>query len=222
MPIPVLLSWSSGKDSAWTLHTLQQQKKYEVVGLVTTINENFNRVAMHAVRRQVLEQQANATGLQLYPINIPWPCSNSDYEIIMTGFTSKIKKMGIGHMAFGDLYLEDIRAYREKQLDGTSITPLFPLWKKPTHELAHEMITCGLEAHLTCIDPRVMPTELAGHRFDHALLDALPDTVDPCGENGEFHTCVSNGPMFKHKLKVTVGASVERDGFVFSDLKPAT
>lgn len=222
MSIPILLSWSSGKDSAWTLHKLQQQKEYEVVGLVTTLNENFDRVAMHAVRRQILERQASAAGLKLYPINIPWPCSNKDYERIMAGFVTQVQEMGIAHMAFGDLYLEDIRAYREKQLGGSGITPLFPLWQIPTHQLAHEMIDAGLEAHLTCVDPRLMPAEFAGARFDNTLLDALPKGVDPCGENGEFHTCVSNGPMFQHGIDITHGDIVERDGFVFADIQLAS
>jgi uncharacterized protein (TIGR00290 family) len=222
MPVPILLSWSSGKDSAWSLYKLQQQADYEVVGLVTTLNESADRVAMHAVRRQILEQQALAAGLELYPINLPSPCSNLDYARIMAGFIAQVTAMGIAHMAFGDLYLEDIRAYREKQLANTGITPVFPLWQIPTRQLAHEMIDSGLVAHLTCIDPRLMPAELAGHRFDHALLDALPAGVDPCGENGEFHSCVSNGPMFRHGINLSHGDVVERDGFVFADLQLAS
>lgn len=222
MPTPILLSWSSGKDSAWSLYKLQQQTEYEVVGLVTTLNQSADRVAMHAVRRQILEQQAVAAGLELYPINLPSPCSNSDYERIMAGFIEQVTAMGIAHMAFGDLYLEDIRAYRERQLADTGITPVFPLWQIPTRQLAHEMIDAGLVAHLTCVDPRLMPAGLVGQRFDRALLDALPTGVDPCGENGEFHTCVSNGPMFRHGIDITPGEVVTRDGFVFADLRLAS
>ncbi|MGD8515043.1 MAG: adenine nucleotide alpha hydrolase [Granulosicoccaceae bacterium] len=216
---PVLLSWSSGKDSAWTLHSLRQRADIEVVGLVTTLNESFDRVAMHAVRRQILEQQAEAAGLPLYPIHLPWPCANNDYERIMSAFIQQVKDMGIRHMAFGDLFLEDIRAYREQQLADTGITPLFPLWQTPTQQLAHDMIDAGLVAHLSCVDPRIMPAQLAGRRFDHALLAELPAGVDPCGEHGEFHTCVTDGPMFQYAIEIKPGEVVERDGFVFADLQ---
>ena len=219
-PIPVLLSWSSGKDSAWALHTLRQRADIEVVGLVTTINISADRVAMHAVRRQILEQQANAAGLPLYPIQLPSPCSNREYEAIMSAFITKMHDMGIRHMAFGDLFLEDIRRYREQQLAGSGITPLFPLWQLPTRRLAQDMIAAGMVAHLTCVDPRSMPVQLAGRRFDHDLLAELPPGVDPCGENGEFHTCVTAGPMFSRTLNVKPGEIVERDGFVFADLQP--
>lgn len=221
MPIPVYLSWSSGKDSAWALYQLQQDPDYEVVALVTTLNEKYDRVAMHAVRRQILEQQAAAAGLELITINLPWPCSNQDYEHIMQDFVRQTRAQGIAHMAFGDLYLEDIRAYREKQLQGSGITPLFPLWKRPTRQLAEDMIDSGLQAWLTCIDPGKMPASLAGQRFDHALLASLPADVDPCGENGEFHTCVTDGPMFTRPIAISPGEQVERDGFVFADLQLA-
>jgi uncharacterized protein (TIGR00290 family) len=219
MRTPVLLSWSSGKDSAWALYTLQQRKDIEVVGLVTTLNTSSDRVAMHAVRRQILEQQANAAGLPLYPIQLPSPCSNSEYEAVMTTFIAKMHEMNIQHMAFGDLFLEDIRHYREQQLCDSGITPLFPLWQQPTRQLARDMIDAGLVAHLTCVDPRLMPAQLAGHRFDQDLLSALPAAVDPCGENGEFHTCVTAGPMFNYDVEVNPGEIVERDGFVFADLQ---
>lgn len=222
MPTPVLVSWSSGKDSAWTLYQLQQDPEFEVVGLVTTMNQSFDRVAMHAVRRQILEQQARAAGIELFPIELPWPCSNTDYGAIMEKFIAGIAAKGIRHMAFGDLFLEDIRAYREKQLQGSGITPLFPLWQQATALLASDMIDAGLEAWLTCVDPSSIPASFAGRRFDHELLANLPDNVDPCGENGEFHTCVTHGPMFSQAIDITRGACVERDGFVFADLQLAS
>lgn len=218
MPKPILLSWSSGKDSAWTLYQLQQSPDYEVVGLVTTINRQFQRVAMHAVRMELLQAQAVAAGLPLRIIELPWPCSNADYEAIMGGFVREAVADGVECMAFGDLFLEDIRAYREKQLAGTGLQPVFPIWGMPTKQLARDMVNAGLRATVTCVDPQQAPAALAGQVFDADFLDALPEGVDPCGENGEFHSFAWAGPMFIRPLEVRTGEVVERDGFVFADL----
>ncbi len=219
--LKILLAWSSGKDSAWTLHVLRQEGRYEVVGLVTTINEAADRVAMHAVRRVLLEAQADAAGLPLWPVPIPSPCSNDEYEAAMTRVVRRARAEGIEAFAFGDLFLADIRAYRERQLAGTGVVPLFPLWQRPTGALAREMLADGLRAVLTCVDPQQLPAAFAGRPFDHTLLADLPSAVDPCGENGEFHTFAHAGPMFAHDVVVTVGEVVMRDGFVFADVMPA-
>jgi len=216
-----LLSWSTGKDSAWSLYVLRQTPGIEVAGLFTTVNAAFDRVAMHAVRRALLEAQAAAAGLPLHVVEIPWPCPNETYEARMGTFVAEQKSLGIEAMAFGDLFLEDIRAYREAKLAGTGIVPLFPLWGRDTHALAEEMIAGGLDAHLTCVDPKKLPAHFAGRAFDSALLAELPAGVDPCGENGEFHTCVSAGPMFSGPIAVRTGTVETRDGFVFADLLPA-
>lgn len=221
-PRKVLLSWSSGKDSAWTLYQLQQNPAYEVIGLLTTFNQTFDRVAMHAVRRQLVRLQAEAAGLPLYEIELPYPCSNEEYEQRMGAFIEQAKALGTELFAFGDLYLRDIRAYREQRLAGTGLTPIFPLWDIPTDQLAADMLAAGLVAHLTCIDPRRVPASWAGRRFDQQLLAECPEGVDPCGENGEFHTFVSAGPMFHQPIAVTGGEVVEREGFVFADLLPAS
>lgn len=214
----VLLSWSSGKDSAWALHRLRQDPAIEVVGLFTTLNEAFERVAMHGVRKRLLALQAECVGLPLHCIDLPWPCSNEEYGRIMTGFVAEVLAQGIHHVAFGDLFLEEVRAYREKQLAGTGITPLFPLWGSDTTNLAREMMAAGLKARICTLDPGKLDVALGGHEFDPALLAALPAGVDPCGENGEFHTLVYDGPMFLRPLAVRVGETVQRDGFVFTDL----
>ncbi len=218
MKTPILLSWSSGKDSAWTLYTLQQSDEYEVVGLVTTVNQQFQRVAMHAVRLDLLQAQAQAAGLPLEIIELPWPCSNKDYESRMQAFIETVRQRGIRHMAFGDLFLEEVRAYREKQLTGTGILPLFPIWGESTHALSGQMVAAGLRAVLTCVDPRQLDAGFAGRVYDQTLLDALPETVDPCGEKGEFHSFAYAGPMFKYPIPVKAGDVLERDGFVFADL----
>jgi uncharacterized protein (TIGR00290 family) len=215
------LAWSSGKDSAWALHRLRQADEVDVVALLTTVNAVHDRVAMHAVRRCLLEAQAEAAGLPLVPVLIPSPCSNAQYEQAMGTAVDHARVEGVTMMAFGDLFLEDIRAYREKMLAGTGIAPLFPVWGTDTAALAREMIAGGLRAHLTCVDPRVLPARFAGRAFDQSLLDELPPAVDPCGERGEFHSFVSAGPMFRHVIPVRGGAVVERDGFVFADLLPA-
>ncbi|MFM4994363.1 Dph6-related ATP pyrophosphatase [Aeromonas sanarellii] len=214
----VLLSWSSGKDSAWALHRLRQDPAIEVVGLFTTLNQAFERVAMHGVRKSLLARQAQCVGLPLMTIDLPWPCRNEEYGRIMTGFIGEVMARGIRHMAFGDLFLEDVRAYRERQLAGTGITPLFPLWGSDTTELAQQMMAAGLRARVCTLDPKTLDMSLGGHEFDEALLAALPAGVDPCGENGEFHTLAWDGPMFQRPLAIRVGETVERDGFVFTDL----
>lgn len=212
------LAWSSGKDSAWALHTARLQGRVDVVGLLTTVTEPFDRVSMHGVRVELLEAQAAAAGLPLVKVPIPAPCPNEVYERVMSEAISQARREDISQMLFGDLFLEDIRDYRERQLDGTGIKACFPLWGRPTRELAEEMIDGGLVAHVTCLDPRKLPRELAGRRFDRTLLADLPDGVDPCAENGEFHTCVTAGPMFENPIAATVGEVVEREGFVFADL----
>ncbi|MEB6608155.1 ATP-binding protein [Aeromonas sanarellii] len=214
----VLLSWSSGKDSAWALHRLRQDPAIEVVGLFTTLNQAFERVAMHGVRKSLLARQAQCVGLPLMTIDLPWPCSNEEYGRIMTGFIREVMARGIRHMAFGDLFLEEVRAYRERQLAGTGITPLFPLWGSDTTELAQQMMAAGLRARVCTLDPKTLDMSLGGHEFDEALLAALPAGVDPCGENGEFHTLAWDGPMFQRPLAIRVGETVLRDGFVFTDL----
>ncbi|HUA17849.1 MAG TPA: hypothetical protein VMB25_03830 [Bryobacteraceae bacterium] len=214
----VALSWSSGKDSAWTLHLLRRDPAVEVVALVTTLNEAFDRVAMHAVRRELLEAQAESAGLPLWAVPLPWPCSNEQYEARMRGLCARAVGEGVEAMAFGDLFLADIRAYREKQLAGTGLEPLFPLWQIPTAQLARDMIAAGLRAKITCVDPKVLSREFAGRDFDAAFLADLPPAVDPCGENGEFHSFVYEGPMFSKPIQLLTGEIVERDGFVFADL----
>lgn len=216
----LLLSWSSGKDCAWALHILRQQGAYDIAGLVTTFNGAFDRVAMHAVRRELVEAQAKAAGLPLWHIDLPWPCSNEDYERIMGAFVADAREQGVTHMAFGDLFLEDVRAYRERNLAGSGIEPVFPLWGRETRTLAGEMIDAGVKAILTCVDPGKVPADLAGRIFDRKLLDELPPQTDPCGENGEFHSFCFAGPMFTQPIAVRRGEAVLRDGFVFADLHP--
>ena len=216
----VLLSWSSGKDSAWTLHRLLQDHDVQVAGLLTTINETANRVAMHAVRRALLEAQAEALGLPLRVIPLPAPCTNLDYERIMSQACRQAVAEGIVAIAFGDLYLTDVRKYREQQLRGTGLEPLFPLWGTPTAELASAMLASGLQAKITCVDPRSLDRAFAGREFDANFLADLSPNVDPCGENGEFHSFVYNAPEFREPLRIRVGEIVERDGFVFADLLP--
>ena len=215
-----LLSWSSGKDSAWALHELRRTPGFEVVGLLTTINETHARVAMHAVRESLLEAQAEAAGLPLWRVAIPEACSNEAYERAMAGVMKRALEEGIEAVAFGDLFLGDVRAYRERQMKETGIRTLFPLWGKPTPALANEMIAAGLRARLTCVDPKVLDRSFAGRSFDELLLRDLPPSVDPCGERGEFHTFAWAGPMFARSVPVMVGAIVERGGFVFADLAP--
>ena len=219
----VLLSWSSGKDCAWTLHRLRQMPDVEVVGLLTTFNEQADRVAMHAVRRELVHRQAAAVGLPLWPVELPWPCSNEVYEQRMRGAIERAQAEQVTHVAFGDLFLEDVREYRIRQMSATGIEPLFPLWGTPedTAELAREMTAAGLQAIVTCVDPRQLSPAFCGRTYDAALLAELPPEVDPCGERGEFHTFCHHGPMFDCDIDVTVGEQVTRDGFCFADLLPA-
>ena len=214
------LAWSSGKDSAWSLHVLRRAGEVEVVGLLTTVNEAFDRVAMHGVRRSLLQAQADAAGLPLLVVPLPHPCSNEAYEEAMSGAVARARGESVEAFAFGDLFLEDIRRYREERLQGTGLRPLFPLWGRPTAALAAEMIEGGLRARVVTLDPRKLPARLAGREFDRDFLDALPAGVDPCGENGEFHTFTWAGPMFSRPLALRAGEVVERDGFVFADLLP--
>jgi uncharacterized protein (TIGR00290 family) len=216
----VLLAWSSGKDSAFALHVLRSQGDVEVVGLLTTMNTVHDRVAMHAVRRTLLEAQAAAVGLPLRTVALPWPCPNEAYEAAMREAVDAARAEGIEAMAFGDLFLEDVRRYREERLAGTGLRPLFPLWGRDTTALAREMISSGQRATLTCVDPRVLPARFAGREFDASLLADLPAGVDPCGEKGEFHSFAWDGPAFRHPVAVQSGEVVERDGFVFADLLP--
>jgi uncharacterized protein (TIGR00290 family) len=220
-PKRILLSWSGGKDCAWTLHLLRQQAEYEVVALLTTINQQFSRVAMHGFRESLLDQQSDATGLPLWKIALPWPCSNDQYESAMATACALAVEQGLYGIAFGDLFLEDIRAYRIEKLASTGLVPLFPCWGLPTNELARTMIASGLQARLTCVDPRQLNPSFAGRAFDAQLLADLPATADPCGERGEFHSFVHAGPMFSHTISIRAGETVERDGFIYADLLPA-
>jgi uncharacterized protein (TIGR00290 family) len=217
----ILLSWSSGKDSAWSLHVLRQRGEHEVVGLLTTFNEEADRVAMHAVRHELVERQAAAAGLPLWAVPLPWPCSNEQYEALMAQACAKAVAEGIEGVAFGDLFLEEVRAYREQQMKDSGLRPVFPVWGSPTRALAEEMIACGTRAKLTCVDTGKLDRSFAGREFDGELLSALPENVDPCGERGEFHSFVYAGPMLEGVVEVAVGETVVRDQFVFADLIPS-
>lgn len=216
-----VISWSSGKDSAYALHVAQQAGELEVVGALTTITSAYGRVSMHGVREALLDRQLEQLGLRGYKVAIPAPCSNEEYERAMGAACAQLRSDGITHIIFGDLFLEDIRAYREQRLAGTGLTPVFPLWQLDTAALAREMVDAGMQAIVACLDPKRVDPALAGRRYDHALLDALPPDVDPCAERGEFHTAVVGGPMFRAPIDVSVGEIVTRDGFVFADLVPA-
>lgn len=217
----VLLSWSSGKDSAWALHRLRKQPEIEIVGLLTTLNTEFDRVAMHGTRRAVLEAQAAAARLPLWIIPLPWPCSNEVYEQRMSEACRRAIDEHIDAIAFGDLFLADVRAYREKQLKGAGLEPIFPLWEIPTAQLAREMIAAGLRAKIACVDTKQLDGSFAGRDFDLDLLRDLPAGIDPCGERGEFHTCTFAGPMFAEPVRLEPGETVNRDGFVFADFEVA-
>jgi len=216
-----LVSWSSGKDSAWLVHVLRQQSGIELAGVLTTVNEKYSRVAMHAVREELLEAQADALGLPLWKVAIPSPCPNDVYERAMAAAVARAIAEGFTCMAFGDLFLQDIRRYREEKLAGTGLTPMFPLFDSDTAKLARDMIAGGLKARLTCVNPRVLDARFAGRDFDASLLDELPPSVDPCGERGEFHSFAYAGPMFSAPIPIASGEIVERDGFVFADVLPA-
>jgi uncharacterized protein (TIGR00290 family) len=219
--VRILLSWSSGKDSAWALHLLNQQYPASVGALLTTVNEAMDRVAMHGVRRDVLEAQARATGLPLRIVPIPHPCPNEVYETRMSDAVASAVADGFTHAAFGDLFLQDIRRYREDRLASSGLEPLFPVWNIPTPQLARDMIDAGLRARIACVDTRVLDRSFAGREFDADLLRDLPPDVDPCGENGEFHTCVYAGPMFREPLRLERGALVVREPFAWSELVSA-
>ena len=216
----ILLSWSSGKDSAWALHLLRQQPDVQVVALLTTFNSHANRVAMHAVRRALVEAQAERTGIPLWAVELPWPCSNLEYEDLMRVACQRATAEGITAVAFGDLFLQDVRDYRIRQLQGSGLEPLFPLWQIPTKQLSREMIASGVKAKITCVDPSKLERSFAGQDYDSRLLQALPAGIDPCGENGEFHTFVYDAPVFSSPIQVSPGEIVERDGFVFADFIP--
>ena len=221
-PLPkALIAWSSGKDSAWALHVARRQAAFDIVGALTTVTSEFERVSMHGVRETLLRAQLEAAGLSAIVVRIPYPCPNEIYEREMAAAMADAKARGVTHIIFGDLYLEDVRAYREKNLASTGIAPVFPLWGLPTGQLARDMIEAGVEAHLAVVDIKKLPAAFAGRCFDAALLDALPAGSDPCGENGEFHTFVSAGPMLARNIPVSIGETVERDGFAFADLLPA-
>ncbi|HMG88309.1 MAG TPA: hypothetical protein VK574_21445 [Terracidiphilus sp.] len=213
----ILISWSSGKDCAWALHLLRQQSGIEIAGLLTTINSEFDRVAMHGTRSAILEAQASAADLPLWKVPLPWPCSNEEYERRMAEVCLRATSENIDAIAFGDLFLRDVRDYREKQLQNTGIEPMFPLWDIPTAELASSMISGGLCAKLVCVDSRQLDPSFAGRDFDSALLRDLPATIDPCGERGEFHSCVYDGPMFSRPIALSPGEIVNRDGFIYAD-----
>lgn len=214
----VLLSWSSGKDSAWALHLLRQMPNIEVVALITTFNRSADRVAMHAVRRALVEAQAERAGLPLWSVELPSPCSNAIYEELMNTIWERAATEDVPEIAFGDLFLQDVREYREQQLRRTRLAPLFPVWHLPTRGLAREMIRAGVKAKVTCVDPAKLDRSFAGREFDDSFIESLPRAVDPCGENGEFHTFVYISPVFSHPIPVSVGDVIERDGFVFADV----
>ena len=215
------IAWSSGKDSAWALHETRVAGDFEIVGALTTMTDTFRRVSMHGVREELLRAQLAAAGLHPVIIHIPYPCPNDIYERKMAEAVAAARASGVTHMIFGDLFLEDVRAYRERQLSGTGIVPVFPLWGRPTRALADDMIDAGTEAYVCTVDLKKLPASVAGRRFDRVLLDALPAGIDPCGENGEFHSFVSGGPMLSRKVAVKTGRTVERDGFAYTDLLPA-
>lgn len=216
----VALSWSSGKDSAWTLHLLRQQPDIQITALITTFNTEADRVAMHAVRRALVEVQAERTGIPLWPVELPWPCSNADYEDRMRAVCERATAGGVTAVAFGDLFLQEVRDYRIRQLQGSGLEPLFPVWQIPTRQLSRDMIAAGVKAKITCVDPSRIAKSFVGREYDLSLLNALPAGADPCGENGEFHTFIYDAPVFSHPIEVRTGEVIERDGFVFADLLP--
>lgn len=214
----ILVSWSGGKDSAWALHVLRQADEYEIVGLLTTLNSSFDRVAMHGVRSELVEAQAAAAGLPLWKVPLPWPCSNQQYESAMGEACAKAVEAGVQAVAFGDLFLEDVRQYREDRLRGTGLAPVFPVWKLETRQLIDDMCAAGVRSRIVCLDPKKLPASFAGRDLDRRLLAEFPPGVDPCGENGEFHTFVHDGPMFACSITIESGEIVTRDRFVFADL----
>jgi len=215
-----IFSWSTGKDSAMALFSVLKSNEFEILALLTTVSDEFRRVSMHGVREELLDQQAASAGFPIEKVHIPYPCPNNIYEQKMTNILTRYKAKGLTHAIFGDLFLEDIRKYREEKLAQVGVTPVFPLWKQDTSELAKRMLRVGFRAIITCVDPKKLDPKFAGHYFDEKFLDELPPTVDPCGENGEFHTFVFEGPIFKNRIEVVVGESIMRDGFQFADILP--
>lgn len=216
-----LIAWSSGKDSAWALYEARRAGDYDIVGALTTVTDTFDRVSMHGVREELLRAQLDSAGLPSITVRIPFPCTNDIYEQKMAAAMQDAVAAGVTHVIFGDLFLADLRAWREAKLAAIGVTAVFPIWMRPTDALAREMIAAGVEAHLAVVDLKKLSAGFAGRRFDAALLDGLPSGVDPCGENGEFHSFVSSGPMLSRKIPVSVGETVEREGFAFADLLPA-
>lgn len=214
------VSWSSGKDCAFALWRAQKAGEFDICGLLTTTNETVDRVAMHGTRNALMRRQAEAVGLPVLEVGLPWPCTNEDYESRMTGACETMKAKGVSHVIYGDLYLEDVRAYRDEKMAQANLTPIYPLWKQDTRQLAQDMISAGLKTVVVCIDPKKLDASFAGRWFDQAFLDDLPDGIDACGENGEFHTCVLDGPMFSAPISVDVGETVERNGFIYADVIP--
>lgn len=212
------VSWSSGKDCAFSLWEAQRTSDLDIRGLLTTTNESVGRVAMHGTRNELMRRQAEAVGLPVLEVGLPWPCSNEDYASRMIAACETMKAQGVSHVIYGDLFLEDIRAYRDEKMAQAGLTAVYPLWKRDTRQLARDMIASGLKTVVVCIDPKKLDASLAGRWFDEAFLNDLPDGIDPCGENGEFHTCVVDGPMFSKPIDVEVGETVERDGFVYADV----
>jgi uncharacterized protein (TIGR00290 family) len=215
-----LLSWSSGKDSAWALHLLRHDPTVELIGLFTVMNREYNRVSMHGTRLEMLRRQAETVGLPLQTINLPDPCTNDQCDTIMREFVMKSAANGVQCMAFGDLFLEDVRKYREDQLRGTGIDPVFPLWGTPTGELAEQMLSAGLDAYVSCVDLKKLPARFAGKKWSKEVIAELPQDIDPCGENGEIHTIAVGGPMFRSPISVSIGEMVERNGFAYADIIP--
>jgi uncharacterized protein (TIGR00290 family) len=216
-----LIAWSSGKDSAWALHEARREGAYDIVGALTTVTDTFERVSMHGVREELLRAQLDAAGLPSITVRIPFPCTNDIYEAKMAAAMQDAVTAGVTHIIFGDLFLEDLRAWREAKLAAIGVIAVLPIWMRPTDALAREMIAAGVEAHLAVVDLKKLSAGFAGRRFDAALLGDLPEGIDPCGENGEFHSFVSAGPMLSRKIPVSVGETVEREGFAFADLMPA-
>jgi len=217
-PEPIVFCWRGGKDSAMALHTLLHQKGVCVTGLLTTVTEGFERVSMHGVRRELLQRQAVSIGLPLQEVRIPPRCVNLIYEARMEAAMRAACEQGIQKIAFGDIFLEDLRSYREKNLARVGMEAVFPIWKRDTKELAREFIRLGFRGRAVCIDPRILARTFAGRELDEGFFSNLPPNADPCGENGEFHTFVYDGPIFKHPVKCRTGEVVERDSFVFCDL----
>ena len=220
MPKKTLLSWSSGKDSAWALHLLRQDPAIDLVGLFTSMNQKYGRVSMHATRLEMLQCQAGSVGLPLQTISLPDPCTNEQYAAVMRNFVAEALANGVQCMAFGDLYLEDVRKYRESQLQGSGIEPLFPLWGMPVAQVVEQMLAVGLETYICCVDLKKLPAHFAGRKWSRDLIAEFPPGCDPCGENGEIHTVVVNGPMFREPIPVSVAATIERDGFAYADIIP--